>query len=762
MRQYFEEDLLGMSFWAELRRRNVFRMAILYIVSGWLILQVADLLFDLMGVPDWALRMVLALLIVGLPVALAFSWLYELTPEGLKRESQVPRDQSITPHTGRKLNHITLVVGLVAIALVSYQQFFRPPGPSTPAGESAPAQNAAVTTDAAPASIAVLPFANLSGSDENEYFSDGLTETLLHGLAKIPDLQVAARTSSFAFKGKDSDIREIAGALGVAHVLEGSVQRSGDRVRITAQLIRASDGFHVWTENFDRTLDDIFAIQDEIAAEVGRALSVSLGLNIEQNAESLVDAGTTDLSAYDLFLRALSEIAVGSFGSLQQAEQLLKQALSEDPGFIDAKTQLGIVYGLQARTGMLSSDEANQRAMALFDQVLAARPDDITARTNQLMIQAIRDFESGNTGILPELLENLRALIDREPNNTEPRKWLATVLRRTGQESEALAEIQQLLELDPLNTAFINDLGDVYHDLDEFHAASEALRRSLEIEPGQSSTEARLAHFATHTGDAVSFLEHYIRAMELDPQDHELPAGIAIFLYQFGLSDQADWFLARAEAIEPTAPAVYHARLERALSRGETEQANKLAREMISSDMDNRHGSEDASFGALFDIAVRNDHVQEALAFVEKNRPGFRAVGQFDVPFEALATRLSALGALSSVLTEAEMAGMIEGLVEVFSQFGVDFANNPLLRIQFEALAGDPQEAIQIALDDLFTEPPTRFTSWDSIFDQPHLADLVADPRIQAAMVERREAEARVAETMRRYLAEQTDFGIPS
>ena len=197
----------------------------------------------------------------------------------------------------------------------------------------------------------MLPFVNMSGNSENEYFSDGLTETLLHMLAQVPELRVAARTSSFAFKGQDKDIREIALALRVAHVLEGSVQRAGDRVRITAQLIRANDGFHVWSENYDRTLDDIFGIQDEIATKVGNSLSDSL---LGARDKDIEGVATKDVSAYDLYLQALAELAKGSYGSLQAAEGLLKDALSKDPEFLDAKTELARNYLDQMLTGLVA------------------------------------------------------------------------------------------------------------------------------------------------------------------------------------------------------------------------------------------------------------------------------------------------------------------------------------------------------------------------------------------------------------------------
>ncbi|HSD68921.1 MAG TPA: hypothetical protein VLB07_05170, partial [Woeseiaceae bacterium] len=241
-----------MSLISELRRRNVFRVAAAYLVVGWLLTEIASTLLPMFGAPGWVARTLVIVIAIGFVPVMIFSWAYELTPEGLKRESLVNRDESITWQTGRKLDMVTItavIAGVVFLAWTRMSPQVTVPGVDQPDAE--PDQ----------ASVAVLPFVNMSGNAENEYFSDGLTETLLHMLAQLPELRVAARTSSFAFKGQDKDIREIALALRVAHVLEGSVQRAGDRVRITAQLIRANDGFHVWSENYDRTLDDIFGIQ---------------------------------------------------------------------------------------------------------------------------------------------------------------------------------------------------------------------------------------------------------------------------------------------------------------------------------------------------------------------------------------------------------------------------------------------------------------------------------------------------------------------
>src|SRR6476620_5958908 len=256
------------SFLRELKRRNVFRATILYVGAVWALAQGISQLGPSLGAPEWALRWFLVAAATGFPFWIAFAWFYEFTPEGLKRESQIDPAQSIAAHTGKKLDRWIIAIMAIAIVLLLTNTFVWHKG----AGLSADADSVPVMEQ----SIAVLPFVNMSSDKEQEYFSDGISEELLNLLAKIPQLQVTARTSSFSFKGKETGIPEIARALHVAHVLEGSVRKAGNSVRITAQLIKAGTGTHLWSQTYDRKLDDIFAIQDEIAADVVKQLKVTL------------------------------------------------------------------------------------------------------------------------------------------------------------------------------------------------------------------------------------------------------------------------------------------------------------------------------------------------------------------------------------------------------------------------------------------------------------------------------------------------------
>lgn len=368
-----------MSFFEELKRRNVVRVGIAYGVATWLLIQVTDIVFPRIGLPDSAVTLVIALLAIGFIPTLIAAWAFEMTPEGIKREKDVDRAESITPKTGKKLDRVIMGIMAVVIVFLLADRFLLNKGetPAPAAGQETTVQ--AVSPEQPAPSVAVLPFVNMSANAENEYFSDGLTETLLHMLAQLPELKVAARTSSFAFKGQNTSVTEIAAFLGVAHILEGSVQRAGERVRVTAQLIRAEDGFHVWSQNYDRTLEDIFSIQDEIATDVVTALDASL-----LGGQQITSISTHDLNAYDRYLKALEQQAIFSYSSLAEAESLLKQSLAEDPGFLDAKLALARNYLMMNGTGLIDNAETSRKAFPLLEQVTAQQPDNRMARAMYL------------------------------------------------------------------------------------------------------------------------------------------------------------------------------------------------------------------------------------------------------------------------------------------------------------------------------------------------------------------------------------------
>ena len=290
------------SFFNELKRRNVVRVAVMYLVFCWVLIQLSDILFPMFSIPEWGGRLVVIMLAMGFPLALIFAWVLELTPDGVKLEKNVDRSASATHTSARKLDLITIILLVVALVVLGASNIVSRNGES--AGPTGPEVEQGAGVEASPESIAVLPFVNMSDDPANEYFSDGLAEELLNDLARIDALRVAGRTSSFAFKGKDTDLREIGERLNVKNILEGSVRKVGNRVRITAQLINASDGYHLWSATYERELDDIFAIQQEISSAIVKALKVTL--SVEEQAGAGGGVGTANAKAYASYLRCFS------------------------------------------------------------------------------------------------------------------------------------------------------------------------------------------------------------------------------------------------------------------------------------------------------------------------------------------------------------------------------------------------------------------------------------------------------------------------
>ena len=334
------------------------RVGIAYVIVGWLLAQVAEFAAENFGAPDWALKIFVVFLILGLPLALVFAWAFELTPEGIVLEKHVDRDKSITPQTGRKLDFIIIAVMAIALIYMVADKFIGKP-------EAEP-------TTTIEKSIAVLPFVNMS--DDKDYFADGLSEELLNLLARIPDLKVAGRTSSFAFKGKTGDFRAIGDALGVSTVLEGSVRRSGDRLRVTAQLVSVVDGFHIWSDTYDREMADIFDIQDDVAG----AIATALQLHLAPGTSAEADRPTENTEAYSLYLEAIAVFQEDSDPLL--SIELFDRALVLDPQFAKAHERKAVLYSHVAGW-LIDSPTAQKLVFESGKSALAIDPSSVIAQT---------------------------------------------------------------------------------------------------------------------------------------------------------------------------------------------------------------------------------------------------------------------------------------------------------------------------------------------------------------------------------------------
>jgi TolB-like protein len=432
------------TFFNELKRRNVFKVAVTYAIVSWIALQVADTVFPALNVPPWVLSLLTVLLLIGFPIALLLSWAFEFTPDGIKPTAEVAPEHSIRSKAGQRLNYLltgALAVLLTIVVVDSY--VLDDAGPPAVATTPDGAPTSSTTPSAAPEkSIAVLPFVNLSSDQEQEYFSDGLSEEILNQLAQIDDLRVTARTSSFSFKGRNEDLRVVGRELNVRHLLEGSVRKAGNQLRITAQLIDAADGSHVWSRSYDRELNDVFAIQEEIAMAVSDSLSVALDVG----AMARTRGGTTNLEAYDKYLRARAlDRQRGSSDDLVRAAQYYREAVALDPGFVRAWSDLYLELSswlIYVPDRVAEARKEQEAIHARLRELAPTSPFTITIEASQLL-DAHRWADAERT-----LAAALAAGADFRQDITS----VDTVFYlNTGRLAEATARTRRRWETDPLS-----------------------------------------------------------------------------------------------------------------------------------------------------------------------------------------------------------------------------------------------------------------------------------------------------------------------
>jgi len=517
-----------LSLLEELKRRNVIKVAVAYVVVAWLVTQVLQLVFESFGTPDWVMKTVLVLMGMGLLFALFFAWAFELTPEGIKREQDVDRSQSITPQTGKKLNNTIFLVMALAIAYFAYDKFILSESRQAANLEAARqlTEQAAEQTNVEPdKSVAVLPFVDMSPDKDQEYFTDGLTENLLNALAQMKELKVAGRTSSFAFKNRNEDLRSIGNQLGVANLLEGSVQKSGERVRITAQLVSVDDGYHLWSQTYDRTLNDIFAVQDEIANEVARAMKVTL-LGQSTNAEPVSqDTG----AAYNDYLKGLYEFNRRNLENNDRAIEYFRRALQEDPDM--ALAWAALARSLDYKTGYEDTDfsAGYEEARANALRALEINPNLPEGHMALAGIQQAYDWdwEAAETS-----LNNALAL---RPGDTEVRRKLAGLMGVRGKGDAAIAEFQQVVDQDPLDIQAQRMLANALSRRGRFEEALSIYNHVLAIDPGRPITHWSLGTLRLRQGDYQQALNEF----SLEPYKFLSLTGEAISYHYLQQREQA-------------------------------------------------------------------------------------------------------------------------------------------------------------------------------------------------------------------------------
>ncbi len=412
------------SIWGELKRRNVVRVTVAYVIVGWLILQLTDVLVPLLTLPEWVGRLVFLLLLVGFPLALFFAWAYELTPEGLKKEKDVDRSESITHITGRKLDYLIIAVLVLALGFFAFDKFVLQPSRDTElvqATTEAVTEQVAAEPDASAQfdkSIAVLSFVDMSENQDQGWFADGLAAEIINTLVRAPDLMVSSRTSSFAYKGTQTPISQIAKELGVAHILEGSVRRAGDRIRVTAQLIRASDAFSLWSEHFDRSAEEVISIQEDLAINIAKALKTTMD---PEALEKMLQAGTRSVEAYEHYLNGLASLIrvleTSNFSLTIDALDHFEMAREADPGFAAAHAQSARIWRTQFVPNTREYGAINvtlQQAFGNFRERLIAAIENAPDETQRMFYEAelaVNELRGA------EVVRLLRRVLEKLPNS---------------------------------------------------------------------------------------------------------------------------------------------------------------------------------------------------------------------------------------------------------------------------------------------------------------------------------------------------------
>ena len=440
-----------MRFIAELKRRNVIRVGVAYLVASWLLLQIVDVLVPILDLPGWVGKFVFLILVVGVIPVLIFSWAYEMTPEGLKPESEIEHDPSITLQTARKLDRVTIVLLLIVVGIVITDRFIPESGEMSADSQKADViqpepNNLIANKPAEPAdgrqSVAVIPFVNMSDDETNEYFSDGISEELLNVLVRIKSLRVPSRTSSFTFKGSDQNLVDIGQALNVDHVLEGSVRKAGNRIRVTAQLIEVASDTHLWSETYTRELDDIFAVQDEIAQAIVEALKLTLTVADNQNLNA---HSTTNVDAYNKYLLGRHLWNQRTSESLLAAAKALREAVEIDPGYDQAWAALADTYVLIPEYRAGSIKENIPLARQAVAKALAINPDSARALTTSGYYKSAYDYDWQGAN------SDYERAIRLEPGYATAHQWYGETLCYQGRLEEALYQLELAKTANPLS-----------------------------------------------------------------------------------------------------------------------------------------------------------------------------------------------------------------------------------------------------------------------------------------------------------------------
>ncbi|HEU5247726.1 MAG TPA: hypothetical protein VFU09_11595 [Candidatus Udaeobacter sp.] len=680
-------------FFGELKRRDVYRVAVAYILAGWALAQGIAQVFPVFDVPNWVVRLIVLLIALGFPVALVLAWLFELTPEGIKRTEDVDVTPSREITTARKLDFIIIAILLLIIGVFSYERF---------AGRK---DNSTIESQPAAKSIAVLPFENLSDEKANAYFADGIQNEILTRLAALRDLKVISRTSTVKYQSKPDNLRTVAQELGVSTILEGAVQRAGDKVRVNVQLIDARADTHLWAKSYDRDFRDVLKVESEVSQEIAEALRANLSPN---ESHALAAVRTPDTEAYDFFLRGEYELRQAENSrtaeAYDRADAFYRQALARDPNFAEAAAELA--RSRLSRHWFVSPLTATEleEVKSLIDGALALAPNSPEAHSALGLF-----FYWGHRQYDVALTEFNRTL-ELQPNNASARQYCAAVYRRRGEWERSLADFQRAEELDPRDPVNPDNIGATYLLLRQWKDAERAELRALAIDP--HNTPAAMDLLITRL-NATGDVDSARRALD------GFPEGIKSFT--------REWFAAGGDVAGFSGIWVYLDVIERRF----TDAFQILEKKVVSNDLG--HLQQLAARVALRVLAGEHEAAksagEEALPFLEarlRKRPDDTFV------MTALSWVYLALGRNADALRLSRQAANSVPIE-------TDAVAGPSLQIglaQIEARAGAPEEAVK-RLRHLLSIPAGQVASiarlkidpvWDPIRNRPDFQQLLSGP----------------------------------
>ena len=557
---------------SELRRRNVFRMAVLYVVAAWLVMQVAEVVIGLANLPEWVGPVILAVLAVGFPIALLFSWIYELTPEGLALEKDVPDGASITHVTGRRMDFIVIAILAAGLLVFAYDKWW----PDKPIGPS----------------IAVLAFSNLTGDTALDFLSDGIAEEVLSRLAGVQPLKVISRTSSFSFRGSQLTVSEIASRLSVSHVLEGSVRNSTDGVRVTVQLIDARSDSHLWSTSYDRNLSNIVQIPDEISEKVAGSIAPRL-------TDALPTRPIENSDAFTHFLRARHLLRDQSEDALREAEIEIQKAIDLDPNVARYWDTLSTVYQNQHSGGLADGPESLNRIQAATATALELDP------TYAPALQDLGALAS-ERGSLQEAADYYQDALKYASKGDAIYGNCASFLRDLGRIEEAIEVMREYLDRDPLNPVAWYNLSLYYLSARDFESARDAILKTLELSPDFAGGPYVLGLVQLYSNDADGAL----RIFESESDEFLRLTGQAIAYFRLGNRPNSDTALSKFRdkwgSTWPTDVAKIYS------FRGETDEAFGW----LERDPDLALGMAEAQFDILFDNIRQDERWNQMLASI--------------------------------------------------------------------------------------------------------------------------------------------------